>query len=409
MCDFRAAHILLTAVLGLMCLSATSCVPPPPTYAGYGYLIIAPEAVIQEMEDFADYKAARGFLVEQVTLEEVLSDTPGSDDPERIRNYLQGYATLTPEREFVLLVGSIDSMPMRIAHPMYFDHSEETNVPTDFYYEALSAEWDADGDGFFGEYGDDMTPATDDYNAELYVGRIPWDGPDEIRSICETIMRYEEDTSPRMSRALLGAGTIIEPCDTPLLATLGDELALTPLGYRTTRLCEECPGVNPDFELTETSFVEQWEAVEPAFALTLSHGVPSASVLGDKETPFLGTGRLPEGVEPAVMTSTACSIGSPDSPEPSLGRVLVREGVCAGALVASRWTWYGADPWPVLLAGVELVATLVAEKRCLAEAKMSFVESYRKNERVPENMPGHYFHQDLFLFMLYGDPSIQLR
>jgi hypothetical protein len=40
---------------------------------------------------------------------------------------------------------------------------------------------------------------------------------------------------------------------------------------------------------------------------------------------------------------------------------------------------------------------------------MSFVEFYSDNERVPENMLGWYFHQNLFLFMLYGDPSIQLR
>ncbi len=408
MCDSRPVPIFLAVALCVMCLTATACVPPPPTYAGYGYLIIAPRSAMPEVREFAEYKASRGFLVQEVVLEEVLADTPGRDDAERIRNYLQGYATLTPEREFVLLVGSVDTMPMRITHPMYFDHSESTQVPTDFYYEELTAEWDGDGDGFFGEYGDDMTAETEDYDAELYVGRIPWDGPEEIRAILDTIMRYEEDRSVRMSRALLGAATIIEDCDTSFLATLGDEILFTPLGYDTTRLCESCPGVNPDFELTQTSFVEQWEAIEPAFALTLSHGVPGAVVMGDKETPFLGTDRVPQGVEPAVMTSTACSIGSPDSPDPSLGRVLVREGVCAGALVATRWTWYGADPWPVLLAGVRLVTVLVAEKRCLAEAKMSFVEYYRHNERVPENMPGHYFHQDLFMFVLYGDPSIQI-
>jgi hypothetical protein len=407
---FRAiGSILLMALLCLISVASTSCTPPRPTYAGYGYLIIAPQDVMQEMENFADYKTARGFLVEEVTLEEILADSPGNDGPEKIRNYLTGYATLTPEREFVLLVGSVDAIPMRIAHPVYFDHNESTEVPTDFYYEELTAEWDTDGDGFFGEYGDDMTPETEDYDAELYVGRIPWDEPDQIRAICDTIIRYEEDRSARMTRSLLGAATIEEPCDTPLLATLGDELVFTALGYETTRLCEECPAVNPDFELTEASFVEQWEAVEPGFVLTLAHGRPDAAVLGDKETPFLGTDRIPEGVEPAVMTSTACSIGSPDTSTPSLGRVLVREGVCAGALVASSLTKYGADPWPVLLAGVRLVTTLIAEKRCLAEAKMSFVEYYRDNERVPENMPGFYLHQNLFLFMLYGDPSIQLR
>jgi len=361
--------------------------------------------------DFADHKSSQGLMVDQVSLEEILADTPGDDDPERIRNYLKGYATVTPEREFVLLVGSIDAVPMRMAHPMYYDHSDSTMVPTDFYYEDLTGAWDADGDGFFGEYWDDMTLETEDYEAEVYVGRIPWDEPEQIRAICDTSLRYEEDRTPRMTRALLGAATILQPCDTSLLMTLADRFVFSPLGYETTRLCENCPAANPDFELTRDTFVGQWEALEPGFALLFAHGVPQAAVLGDKVTPFLDTDHLPRGVklEPAVMTSTACSIGAPDSPEPSLGRVLVRDGVCASALVASRWTWYGADPWPVLWAGVEMITSLIADKVCLAEAKTAFVENYRRNERVPENMPGHYFHQDLFLFMLYGDPSIQLR
>jgi hypothetical protein len=382
--------------------------PPPPTYEGYRYLIIAPGDLISETADFADYKTSQGFLVEEVTLEGILADNPGDDGPEKIRNYLTGYAALTPQREFVLLVGSVDTMPMRMAYPDSFDHSDEAKVPTDFYYEALSATWDADGDGFFGEYEDDMTPEVEDYETELHVGRIPWDGPDQIRSICDAMVRYQEDRSARRTRSLLGAATIVEPCDTSIITTLADEFVLSPLGYDTTRLCENCPAVQPDFELTQESFVQQWEAVDPGFALVFSHGAPTKAVLGDKTTVFLGSDHFPQGVEPAVMTSTACSIGSPDSPEPSLGRVLVREGVCAAALVASRITWYGTDPWPALFAGVELVTTLVADRRCLAEARMRFVDHYSMNERVPDNMRGWRFHQNLYLLMLYGDPSIQL-
>ena len=401
--------IPVLAVLFLSSWSTTSCRPPTPTYEGYGYLIVAPESVMPVLENFADYKTSHGFLVDEVSLEEILADTPGDDGPEKIRNYLTGYATATAEREFVLLVGSIDVVPMRMAHPLHVDHSDSTKVPTDFYYEELTAEWDADGDGFFGEYGDDMSQQTEDYDAELYVGRIPWDEPEQIEAVCNTIIRYEEDQSARMMRALFAAATINEPCDTSLTMTLGDEFVFTPLGYDTTRLCENCPAASPDYELTGDSFVEQWEVLEPGFAFMFSHGTPYAAVLGDKVTSFIGTDNMPQGVEPAVITSTACSIGEPDSSEPSLARVLVREGVCASVLGASRWTWYGSDPGPVLLAGIQLLSSLVVERRCLAEAKMSFVDYYVKKERVPENMPGHYFHQDLFLFMLYGDPSIQLR
>ena len=124
---------LLTLVLTCFCSCFLgSCKPPPPSYEGYGYLIIAPEAVMPSVADFADYKESRGLLVDVTPLEAILSTTPGDDDPEKIRNYLKGYATLTPQREFVLLVGSIDTVPMRMAYPDPLDH-DWRDVPTDFY------------------------------------------------------------------------------------------------------------------------------------------------------------------------------------------------------------------------------------------------------------------------------------
>ena len=88
-------------------------------------------------------------------------------------------------------------------------------------------------------------------------------------------------------------------------------------------------------------------------------------------------------------------------------RTLLQHGICASFLGASRYTWYGRDPFPVLLGCVESSTSLITEQRALGEAKRHFIEYYAKKETVPENMPGPYFHQNLFLFMLYGDPALQ--
>jgi hypothetical protein len=76
---------------------------------------------------------------------------------------------------------------------------------------------------------------------------------------------------------------------------------------------------------------------------------------------------------------------------------------------ASRITWYGEDPFPVLLGAYASAMGLILERRALGEAKIAFIESYAKAERVPDNLSGPRFHQNLFLQMLYGDPSLQLR
>lgn len=76
-------HFLLLMLIGICCCIGPSCTrPPKPSYEGYGYLIIAPQTVMSAVQDFAGYKESKGFLVEVVSLEEILNITPGDDDPE---------------------------------------------------------------------------------------------------------------------------------------------------------------------------------------------------------------------------------------------------------------------------------------------------------------------------------------
>jgi hypothetical protein len=392
-------YFVLLILMAIPSIFASSCRPPLPSYEGSGFLIIAPEALMPAVGDLANYKESKGFLVDQVSLEEILTSTPGYDNPEKIRSYLQGYSALTPEREFVLLVGSMDTMPMRIAYPDPNDH-DYGKVPTDFYYEELTGNWDAVGDGFFGEYGHDMSKETEDYRAELYVGRIPWDGFEQIRAICQTIMSYEEDVSPRMMRAIGAAATISSPCDAAIWVSMAKMLTMDPAGYQTTTLFENCPLVNYSYELTRENFLAQWQAQEPAFVAWFSHGSPHGSF-------FIDVDNLPQGVAPAVGITSGCNVGAPD--EESLGRVLVREGVCAAFLGSSRSTWYGEDPVPAFSAQFKISTSFVWERRALSEAKILCLEHFVAAEKVPGNLEGQYFHQDLFQFMVYGDPSIQLR
>ncbi|MFX0208039.1 MAG: C25 family cysteine peptidase [Candidatus Hodarchaeota archaeon] len=367
----------------------------PPSQEKPGYLIIAPEERMSDVEDFALYKETQGFLVKTVSLEEILMTTSGVDEPEKVRNYLIDCVDWMPESKFVLLVGSPDTMPMRIAYPN--PHNHNVTVPTDFYYEDLTGNWDADEDGFFGEYGDDMSQQTEDYRAELFVGRIPWDEPEHIKAICDTNMLYEQDASSRMKCAL-GAGQNLglgNTCDGPLLMNLVNNLILEPSGYDTTVLYDECEMLTPDYELTVENFLEQWEAIEPGFVVWISHGASEG-------TSFINVDNIPQGVAPAVAVSVSCSVANPDVV--SLGRVLIRDGVCAAFLGAGRNDFY--DPIPVLSSGFKAATSLIWRHRTLAEAKVDFIEHYAKKEM---NIARWSFHQNLFLFMLYGDPAIKLN
>ena len=397
--------VLLSLALLILFLT-TSCRPPLPSYEGRAYLIVTPEALLATVADFAEYKAYRGFQVETVTLEEILGSTPGSDDPEKLRNYLMGFADSTPEREFVLLVGSMSTMPMRIAYPDPNNHTWK-NVPTDFYYEELTGNWDADGDGFYGEYGQDMSQATDDYVAELFVGRIPWDEPAYVLYILDKIMLYDMDNSPRMTRAIGAAATIVTPCDAAAWVSLARSQYLDPAGYATVALYEDCPSANPDLPLTRDNFLGTWEALEPGLVTWFSHGSATGSSYGAYPYTFIDVNHLPNVEQPAVGITSGCTVGDPEVE--SLGRVLLRTGVCATFLGSSRSTYFGDDPVPAFTAQLMLAENFMWGRKALSEAKILSLEYYAREERVPDNMPGDLFHQDLFQFMVFGDPSIQIR
>ncbi len=400
----RDGLVILLAAL-ILPLFAASCRPPLPSYDGSAYLIVTPEALLPSISDFAAYKESRGFLVDTVTLEEILAGTPGIDDPDKIRNHLMGYADSTPDREFVLLVGSMSTMPMRIAYPDPDDHVNQ-DVPTDFYYEELTGNWDGDGDGYYGEYGDDMSQATEDYVAELYVGRIPWDDPLEVENILDTIMLYDTDNSARMTRVIGAAATIMVPCDSAAWVNLAKGLYLDRAGYETTALYENCPSANPDLELSRDNFLGEWESQEPGLITWFSHGSSYASYGGPQGT-FIDVDHLPQGVLPAVGITSGCTVGNPEVA--SLGRVIVREGVCAAFLGSSRSTWFGDDPVPAFVSQLKVAENFIWARKALSESKILSLEYFAQAERVPDNLPGEYFHQDLFQFMVFGDPSIQIR
>jgi hypothetical protein len=78
-------------------------------------------------------------------------------------------------------------------------------------------------------------------------------------------------------------------------------------------------------------------------------------------------------------------------------------------LGGSRATDQGTDPGPVVLGLAGATTSLLWEGRTLAESKIHYIETYAKEARIPHGVPGPKYHRNLFQFMLYGDPSIQLR
>ncbi len=155
----------------------------------YPYLIITSSELRSAFLPLLEWKLKKGIRAATVSLDSILNNYPGRDDPEKIRNFLiDAYLDGTI---WVLLGGDEDVVPVRYAY------STNTSSPPpitkqqicDLYYSDVDGEWDQDNDGIWGEPGDDSP----DIYPDLFVGRVPCSDSGEAASFVEKILLYEKN------------------------------------------------------------------------------------------------------------------------------------------------------------------------------------------------------------------------
>ncbi len=134
------------------------------------YLIITSGEIAPGFYPFLVWKNQKGLPTDMVLIEDILASTAGIDPAEQLRNYLiQAYSEGV---QYVLLGGSDDVVPIRYLYPgnVSNNHPElDVQHISDLYFADLTGDWDADGDGVWGESYQDQP----DIYPELYVGRVP--------------------------------------------------------------------------------------------------------------------------------------------------------------------------------------------------------------------------------------------
>ena len=187
-----------------------------PTEGPYEYVIITNNEMIGAFQTLADWKAWRGLTTYIETIENIEATYSGSDLQEKIRNFIfnahQSWSTV-----YVLLGGDGDArrgrwggqiIPCRGVYGDSESHIDK-EIPCDMYYGALDGNWDNDGDGIYGE-GDSSDGGTGgagdeaDYDAEVFIGRIPADNTTEAYNQIDKIIAYESSLLYTKSALLVG-------------------------------------------------------------------------------------------------------------------------------------------------------------------------------------------------------------
>jgi len=399
--------------------------------------------------DFLSWKTTLGYSMRVVLLsDDEIANQPGGDLAERIRNFLrEQYATWGIE--YVLLVGDYATVPMRLCWPNpdyhVYDPSDPGIVgggtPTDYYYADLSdpdsLSWDSDGDGFLGEYGEDLP----DFLAEVAVGRIPVNDSSRVVYALDKIVVFEQDAGPWKTSALhAGAILFYENEDHgggPFVdgATCLDSIERGLMnGWTITHMSEQeglSPSSFPWLAITEGRFTRKWRNETHAVVNWSGHGwcngaartiwswddgdgVPEKDGSdGFYSDYFINTGSsVLEDDHPSIVFAISCNVGFP---EPyvlgNLGIDLLTLpgwGSSAGVVSSSRPAAVSGD-WMNSPGGTESICYefnryMIAEEERVGDA----LYDGKWHATTQYGWEMYYEWMDLYQFNLYGDPSLAL-
>jgi len=246
------------------------------------HVIITTAPLESEFQRLADEWASGGIPTTVITLDWIATHVvPGVDTAETIRIFLHDahdqWGTTS-----VLLGGDMEVLPSRIVNSNFYPPGETTDIKTDHYYACLDGDWDADGDGNFGELedGNDMLP-------ELAVGRAPVRSTAEAAVFVDKTLAYMIEAVHASPRALLVAeilytsstgqitldGAAFTEQYVPLLEGATPPFALT-------RRYENLVGHPTALPLTKTAVLAAMNSGEFQLVHLIGHGSPEEVGVG---------------------------------------------------------------------------------------------------------------------------------
>jgi len=151
------------------------------------YLIVAGSNFLDKLQRLKDYRVATGYDADIVSIDDVLSQSSGLDDAEKLREYLKTY--YQDGGRFVLLAGDETIIPIRYTYHWSVDYVPDLNnqMVCDLYYADLLSDWNIDGDSVWGERDIDLR----NLSPELNVGRLPFDNETEVANYIDKLIAYE--------------------------------------------------------------------------------------------------------------------------------------------------------------------------------------------------------------------------
>ena len=365
-----------------------------------GYAIITTDAIInnsQKLADFITLKENLGFTVTVVDQYDTGAAAAGPGDPSAtaLRTWLQNnYLALN--LKYVLIIG--DPRLNSGYVPMKLFPCGGRNIPTDYFYAELTADWDADGDGIIGESGE-----IERY-FEVYVGRIPYYGSiTDLDAILQKTISYHLQTDILWRyKALLPMvplSSVMESYD------LGQEIRaniLIPNMFACDRVYRDgyghvvtAYGYNPPPEYSTSWYpATVWSQNDYGLVTWITHGwaMGAEGIMSSGNAPNL------DNNYPSIVYQGSCENAYPEYTD-NLSYSLLRNGA-VGAVGATRISYYSG-------AGYTDSPTIHGMGYRFTKGNVEGRSAGEALWLLKEETSGWWDH-NWTVMNLYGDPSVSL-
>ncbi len=152
------------------------------------YLLVTDESLVDAWQPLVDWRNKMGLKTVVQTMQWIEANYQGRDDAERLRNYIKDQVE-TLGITYLLLGGDVELVPhreiwCRAVVPDVYEH--EAWIATDLYFTDLDGDWDANGDGEYGQIEDEL-----DMYPDLFVARAPLDDQTQVGNFVQKVLTYE--------------------------------------------------------------------------------------------------------------------------------------------------------------------------------------------------------------------------
>jgi hypothetical protein len=183
-------------------------------------IIISPSEFQSNLLPLVNHKNNNDMNTIVKTIEDIYLEFNGRDEQEKIKYFVK-YAIDEWNSKYILIIGDMTKFPIRTTEAYPWTGYHGNGILSDLYYadiydkDLMFSSWDSNNNNVFGEIGESNDQSEFNLNIDnvdlypdIHIGRIPCSTSDELTTVINKIITYEEFTYDQLwfNKIILAGG-----------------------------------------------------------------------------------------------------------------------------------------------------------------------------------------------------------